>query len=120
MVLSAITDVTLAQSPIEIVSGEPDMFGLNKDVPVNRIINEAEVQDFHIRLYDALQSLETTDVESMWTRTGFTPHVTRQQSGRFEAGRRSVANKLYLVEALMADELQQKQITSKLFLRGQS
>jgi 2'-5' RNA ligase len=120
-VLTAITDIVQQQAPIELVSGAPDLFGVDKDVPVNLLVNEQEVHDFHARLHDALQEMGITDVSVQWTKDGFTPHVTRQKSGRFETGRSFTATKLYLVEAMMADKLQQKKVIAKILLgRGKS
>ena len=85
-------------------------------MPVNLLVDTSAVLSLHTQLYRALQQLGVQDVEPMWTLEGFTPHVTRQSSGRFETGRSHIARRLYIVEALAAEELQQKKIVNKLFL----
>lgn len=116
-IVKAITPLVESHNPIEIVGGEPDLFGLDKDVPVNRIANYQLIRDFHIKLHQALQPFEIMDTVPKWTGEGFNPHITRQQSGRFEEGRVFTASKLYVVEA--ADpELRQKKIITKLSLKG--
>lgn len=117
-ITKAIADIVTATPPLELVSGKPDMFGREKDVPVNRLVNDDKLLAFHKQLHAALTEIGIVDVEPQWTGDGFNMHVTRQRSGRFEEGRRFVARRLYLVEALVPDELQQKKVISKLFLRG--
>jgi 2'-5' RNA ligase len=98
------------------MGGEPDMFGVDKDVPVNRIVNEPELKQFHQTLYDALQVVGVRYKSPNWVGKGFAPHVTRQRSGRFETDTTFVATKLYLAEAETPDRLQQKKIINKLTL----
>lgn len=115
-VLKAIADIAYTQPPVELISGPNDLFGLEKDVPVNLILNKEPVHELHMKLYEALKSLGIEDIQSQWIGPDYVPHVTRQSSGRFEEGRKHIARKLYLVEALVPDELQQKKIISKIFL----
>ena len=117
-IVKSISAIASSAAPIELVAGAPDMFGLQKDVPVNRLLDDKQVMDLHRQLHAQLQTLGVVDVVPQWTNDGFNTHVTRQRSGRFEQGRRFVARRLYLAEALLPDELQQKKIISKLFLKG--
>lgn len=119
-ILKAVTPVATTTAPLELISGPEDMFGKDKDVPVNRLLNDEKLMAFHKRLHKTLQQIGAIDVDPVWTGDGFNMHVTRQRSGRFEEGRRFTARKLYLAEALLPDELQQKKITSKLILKGDS
>jgi 2'-5' RNA ligase len=119
-ILKAITPTVTATPPIEIISGKPDMFGLDKDVPVNRLVDDEPIMNLHRELHTTLQRIGVEDVNSMWTGDGFNTHVTRQRSGRFEEGRRLTSRKVYLTEALIPDELQQKKIIAKLILKGES
>jgi 2'-5' RNA ligase len=119
-ILKAITQQVTATPPLELISGPADLFGKEKDVPVNRLLEDERLMEFHKSLHSTLQSIGVIDVEPMWSGDGFNMHVTRQRSGRFEEGRRFTARKLYLAEALLSDELQQKKITAKLILKGQS
>ena len=119
-ILRLVTPVVTSAAPLELVSGKPDMFGEDKDVPVNQIQNREEVIEFHKKLHETLQRIHIVDTAPKWIRDGYNPHVTRQRSGRFEEGRRFISHKLYLAEALMPDDLQQKKIISKLFLKGNS
>lgn len=119
-IIRAITEIVSSTPPLEIISGKPDLFGKDKDVPVNRIEKDETILELHKTLHTALQRIGVTDVVPEWTQDGFIPHVTRQRSGRFEEGRRIVAHKLYLTEALIPDELQQKKIIAKLFLKGKA
>lgn len=117
-IIKAITPLVTATPPLELISGPADMFGKDKDVPVNRLIQDEKLMEFHKTLHKVLQQIGVVDVEPMWTGDGFNMHVTRQRSGRFEEGRQFTARKLYLAEALLPDELQQKKIISKLILKG--
>lgn len=117
-IVKAVKDIVAASPALELVSGKPDMFGKDKDVPVNRLVDDGPLMDFHKTLHDALKQLGVIDVEPMWTGDGFNMHVTRQRSGRFEEGRRFIARKLYVAEAQLPDELQQKKIIAKLVLKG--
>lgn len=118
-VLKVITPFVTATQPLELKSGPAAMFGKDKDVPVNLLLDDDRLMEFHKSLHGLLQSIGAIDVEPMWTGDGFNMHVTRQRSGRFEEGRNFTARKLYLAEALLPDELQQKKITAKLILRGE-
>jgi 2'-5' RNA ligase len=118
-VVRAIQPVVEKQLPIELVSGEPDLFGTEKDVPVNRITNEQALKQFHIALHGALKVTGATYKSPKWVGEGFQPHVTRQRSGRFETGTAFVATKLYVVEAVEPELLQQKRIIYKLPLGKQ-
>lgn len=115
-ILKAITSIVQDQPQIELISGSDDLFGKDKDVPVNRIVNHEEVREFHTKLLTVLQGIGVTDTQPQWTKDGFTPHVTRQKSGQFEEGRRFTATKLYLAEAMAPDKLQEKKIIAKVFL----
>jgi 2'-5' RNA ligase len=117
-IIRAITPIVTDTAPLELLSGKADFFGKDKDVPVNRINDDSAIRDLHKVLHTALQRIGVTDVAPEWTADGFTPHVTRQRSGHFEEGRHFTARKLYLTEALLSDELQQKKIIAKLFLKG--
>lgn len=118
-IIRAINSIVADTSPVELISGKADQFGENKDVPVNLIENDETILVLHKTLHMALQRIGVVDVVPKWTQDGFIPHVTRQRSGRFEEGRRFTARKLYLTEALIPEELQQKKIISKLFLKGE-
>lgn len=118
-VVKAVSDIIAQYAPIELVSGEADSFGHEGDVPVNLIANPGKLKRLHMDLHTKLQqALPLEYVVSDWIGEGYVPHVTRQRSGRFEKGRKFVARKLYVTEALLPDELQQKKIISKLFLKG--
>lgn len=117
-IVKAITPIITATPPLELISGEPAMFGQEKDVPVNRLQNDKPILDLHKKLHQTLQNIGVMDAVPKWTGEGFNTHVTRQRSGRFEQGRRFTANKVYLAEALIPDDFQQKKIISKLFLKG--
>lgn len=117
-VLRAVADIANRQAPIEIISGEPALFGVDEDVPVNRLDDDDDIRSLHRALRIALQPLGVVDVQPQWSGEGYVPHVTRQSSGRFEQGRRVVSRKLYIVEALVPEELQQKKVVSKLILKG--
>lgn len=117
-IVRAITPIVVGTAPLKLVSGKPDLFGEDKDVPVNRVNNDKPILELHKTLHDALQRIGITDAVPKWTQSGFSPHVTRQQSGRFEEGRRVTARKLFLTEALLPDDFQQKKIIAKLFLKG--
>jgi 2'-5' RNA ligase len=115
-VVRAIQPVVEKHEPIILVSGEPDLFGIEKDVPVNRLVDEQQLQQLHRDIYAALRSVGAKYKSPHWVDTGFTPHVTRQRSGRFETGTTFTATKLYLTEAETPDRLQQKKIINKLTL----
>lgn len=115
-VVRAIQPAVDAQSSFEIVSGKEDFFGIERDVPVNRIANEDDLRQFHTLLYEALRAVGATYKSPLWVGDGFKPHVTRQRSGRFETGRKHLAAKLYLAEAESPERLQQKKIIYKLTL----
>lgn len=119
-IVKAVTPVATRTAPLELISGEPDMFGIDKDVPVNRLIDDEKLMAFHKQLHAALKAVGITDTVPLWTGDGFNMHVTRQRSGRFEQGRRFIARKLYVTEALLSEELQQKKIISKLILKGET
>lgn len=119
-IIKAITGIVTATPPLELISGAEDMFGKDKDVPVNRLVDDELLMQLHKALHKTLQAIGVADVEPAWTGDGFTMHVTRQRSGRFEQGRRFTARKLYLIEAQLPEELQQKKIISKLILRGKA
>jgi hypothetical protein len=118
-VVRAIQPIVEKQSLIELVSGEPDLFGIDKDVPVNRLVNEEALKQFHEALHDALKVIGATYKSPKWVGDGFAPHVTRQRSGRFEMGTTFVATKLYVAEAVEPELLQQKRIIYKLPLGNQ-
>jgi hypothetical protein len=115
-VVRAVQPVVEKQLPIKLVSGEPDLFGVEKDVPVNRITDEQPLKQFHTALQDALKVIGATYKSPTWVGDGFTPHVTRQRSGRFETGTAFLATKLYIAEAVEPRLLQQKRIIYKLSL----
>lgn len=117
-IVKVVSGIAANTPPLELISGKPDMFGLQKDVPVNRLEHDEQIMDLHRSLHLALQTVGIEDVVPMWTGEGFNTHVTRQRSGRFEQGRRFTAHKLYLAEAMIPEELQQKKIIAKLFLKG--
>lgn len=117
-ILYAARDVIEATPPLELVSGRPDLFGEAKDVPVNRLVDDAGIMKLHRDLHAKLAKIGVSDVVPKWTGDGFNTHVTRQRSGRFEEGRRFTASRLYLVEALVPDTLQQKKVIDKLYLKG--
>lgn len=119
-IVKAVTPIALDTPPLELVSGEEALFGFEKDVPVNLLVDDEQLMAFHKHLHAALQKVGITDVVPMWTGDGFNMHVTRQRSGRFEQGRRFTARKLCVIEAMLPDELQQKKILAKLILRGES
>ena len=104
--------------PLTITSGAHDMFGEEKDVPVNRLVHDELILRLHKSLHDVLKSSGVIDVVPKWTQDGFLTHVTRQRSGRFEEGRTHQATRLYLVEAMVPEQLQQKKVIDKLYLRG--
>lgn len=115
-VLRVITPIVQSQQPIQLVSGTEALFGHERDVPVNRIAEPTELVDLHHRLLEAIRSLGA-NVDSEWIGTGYSPHVTRQRSGRFETGRNFISTKLYMVQAVNPEELQQKKVVSKLYLK---
>lgn len=119
-ILKAITPVIDAQEPFTLESGTAAMFGLEKDVPVNQIANETEVRVLHEKLLEALKPYISEDIAPQWRGNGYSPHVTRQRSGRFEEGRKVLVNRLYLAEAMAPDQLQQKKIIDKYFMHGNS
>lgn len=116
-VLRAITPVIQSQNPIELVSGVESFFGHDQDVPVNKISNPEQVTALHAALLQVIRPI-SSEIQSQWIGEGYSPHVTRQRSGRFETGRSFVVTKLYLVEAIDPTELSQKKVTSKLYLKG--
>ncbi len=115
-VLRAIQSVVANQKPIELISAQADLFGENKDVPVNRLANEQLMKAFHVALCVALESVGAQHKSAEWIGDGYKPHVTRQRSGRFEEGTTFAATKLYLAQAESPERLQQKQIIYKLTL----
>ena len=115
-IVRCLQSVVDQQQPIELTSAAPDLFGEEKDVPVNRLADETVLKQFHQTLRTTLEPLGITFKSPEWVGDGFTPHVTRQQSGRFEEGRKHLATKLYIVEAVEPDLLQQKRIIQKLTL----
>lgn len=115
-IVRTIQPIVEQQQPIELVSGEPDMFGVEKDVPVNRLADEVTLKQFHEALHSALKVTGATYKSPKWVGEGFQPHVTRQRSGRFETGSTFTAAKLYLAEAESPERLQQKTIINKLTL----
>lgn len=118
-VVRALQPVVEGQRPIHLTSGAEDFFGVDKDVPVNRIVDEQPLRAFHTALYDALQVVGASYISPQWVSAGFMPHVTRQRSGRFEQGRQHLATKLYVAEAEEPETLQQKKIIYKLSLGNQ-
>src|ERR1700741_60870 len=117
-IIQTVRSIVEATAPIELISGKPDMFGEDKDVPVNRLENDKQVMVLHKQLHNALQVMGARDVVPRWTQGGFITHVTRQRSGRFEEGRTFTATRLYLVEAMVPEHLQQKKVIDRLYLRG--
>lgn len=117
-IIQAVRPIIEITSPLEIVGGKPDMFGEEKDVPVNRLQDDAQVLQLHKTLHDTLRKLDVIDVVPKWTQDGFNTHVTRQRSGRFEIGRKHLATKLYLLEAMVPEQLQQKKVINRFYLRG--
>ena len=86
-ILKTITPIVTDTAPLELISGKPDMFGEDKDVPVNRLEHDEPIMNLHRELHATLQRIGTIDVVPKWTGDGFNTHVTRQRSGRFEEGR---------------------------------
>lgn len=117
-ILRAVGAIVQTQPPIEIISGQQALFGAENDVPVNVLDNDEGIKALHYSLRDALLPLGIAEVQPQWSGAGYIPHVTRQSSGRFEQGRSVVSRKLYIVEALVPDELQQKKVVSKIILKG--
>lgn len=115
-IIRAVQDVIQQHAPINVTAGEPDSFGNNADVPVNRIADETPWQQLHQALRVALKPLGIEDIEPSWVDGGYVPHITRQRSGRFEKGRKHYVTRMYLAEALVPDRLQQKKIISKFTL----
>ena len=114
-VLRAITPVVQAQQPITLMGGAEAFFGHDQDVPVNKIGNPEEVIALHTALLRIIQPI-SSDIQSQWIGDGYSPHVTRQRSGRFEAGQQFLTTKVYLAEAVTPDELHQKRIIAKVTL----
>lgn len=119
-ILKAVTPIVEATKPVELISGAADMFGEDNDVPVNRLTDDEKAMELHKSLHTALKNIGVVDVAPKWTQDGFNMHVTRQRSGRFEEGRTHTASRLYLVEAMVPEQLQQKKIIERLHLRGQA
>lgn len=117
-ILRAVTGIANTQTPVNIMSGKPALFGADKDVPVNLLENDQVIRELHHALRQAIKPLGVEEVQPQWSGTGYIPHVTRQSSGRFEQGRSVTSRKLYIVEALVPDELQQKKVVSKIILKG--
>jgi 2'-5' RNA ligase len=112
-VLRAITSIVQSHAPIKLESGAEAFFGHEKDVPVNLIAEPDEVVALHKKLLEAIIPLGA-NVDSEWIGEGYSPHVTRQRSGRFETGQTFVTSKLYFAEAVNPDEIFQKKIVAKL------
>ena len=120
VIIKTVGPIVKATTPLELISGKPDMFGEDKDVPVNRLEDDHQIMQLHKSLHAALKAIGIEDVVPKWTGDGFNTHVTRQRSGRFEEGRRFLATRLYLAEAMAPDSLQQKRIIDRMHLRGES
>lgn len=119
-VVRVVQGVVEEQPAIELVADKADLFGADKDVPVNRIADEETLRKFHQTLYDALGVAGAQHISPKWVRDGYTPHVTRQRSGRFEEGTAHLAAKVYLAEAEDPERLQQKKIIYKFSLGSES
>lgn len=117
-VLRVIKPVLEAQVPIMLTGGIEAFFGDDGDVPVNVIVDAGDLSSLHTGLLKAIEQLGVEFNNSQWIGTGFTPHVTRQRSGRFEEGKRALVRKLYLAEALVPEELTQKNIVARVSLSG--
>lgn len=115
-VVRAITPVISSHELITLVSGAEDFFGHDRDIPVNRIANEEAARKLHTSLLDVLQIFGPHFKETQWISDGYTPHVTRQRSGRFETGQQSTITKVYLAEAVDPEELTQKNIVTRINL----
>jgi len=114
-IVRVLTPIVQSAEPIKLVAGAEDFFGHQKDIPGNRIENQ-QVNKLHMALLEALQVFGPDFKEAQWIGEGYSPHVTRQRSGRFETGRQYIATKVYLAEAIDPEELTQKNIVARITL----
>lgn len=86
--------------PIELIGGEPAMFGRDEDVPVNLVEATQELRDFHSAIEMLLKELGATIHEPAWAGDGYRPHVSKVNGEGFGPEQRVVIDHVTLVSKL--------------------
>ena len=86
--------------PIEIIGGEPALFGPLEDVPVNRVEETPELRDLHAAAGTLLAELAATIHEPAWSGDGYRPHVSKVNGVGFGPEQRVIVDRLSLVSKL--------------------
>jgi 2'-5' RNA ligase len=115
-----INDQVRVMKPIKLVSISDDYFGPSDEsrpkVHVNLIEKTESLLRMHCVLCDALKEANVEFTEPTYVSKGYEPHVTRTTNAGLDVGTEYFADRLYLVEALNADEISRKQVVGSLKL----
>ncbi len=74
------------KAPVTVQIGPEALFGLSKDIRVNRVNRNNSIMHLHETLLDALKKHHVRHTNPQWTRAGWNPHVTHQPTGRLYEG----------------------------------
>lgn len=95
----ALRNLLHSQKPIKLLAGKEDLFGVRKNVPVNRIIRSAELLKFHKTIVTLLNSLPVIHTNPQWINDGWNPHVTHKQNRRMCEGDEFLFNSVSIVSS---------------------
>lgn len=83
----------------EVQVAEEAMYGLDKNIRVNKIVRDKALFELHNKLIDRLEKVDIQYTEPQWVRESWNPHVTHQKSGRLYDGDRFVVDSVDLISA---------------------
>jgi 2'-5' RNA ligase len=81
-VVSVVSRVLSKQKPLQLVVGEQDLFGENKDVVVNKVDRTKELFMLHKRLVQSLNKISVQHTNDNWVDDGWAPHVTHKTQSK--------------------------------------
>ncbi len=118
-VVELVSGVMSKEEPVLIIGGEPELFGLNKDVPVNTIRNLGPSVELHERLFASLTEIGAVHEAPYWTLDGYRAHVSSVGGKRLAPGEEYLATHAYMIVANPEDQRLQKAVVSRTELRGE-
>lgn len=103
--------------PIELVAGEPAMFGPSSDphsMYVNKVVHNQALVYLHRSLLKVVDGIHAQHTEPSYTGGGFNFHVTMQEGRSFVEGTKDLSTAAYLVERVEGAKNSRKFIRAKI------
>ena len=87
------------QKPIRLSVRGEDLFGIHKNILVNRVLRDKELLELHKTIIALLDSLRVTHTNPQWTNDGWNPHVTHKQNQRMREGDEFLFNSVSIISS---------------------